>query len=1116
MADPAGRFPRVNGALSYFTRHATAANLLLVLIVTMGLAAIPNLRAQYFPDVVTQDIIVRVKWAGAGPEDVDRGIVQLMEPALRAVDGLDHATAISREGRADFTLDFGPGEDMDRALDDVETVVAGIANLPADAETPVVSRSAWRDRVTGLVITGPVEPAQLLRLADELRSRLFEAGVTRAVIEGIASPEVQVEVPLAELMRHGLTLTEIGQRVGAEVAADPAGEVAGSSARLRAGTERRTPDALGQIVLRSGQDGTDLRLGDIAAITERGGSSIHAYYVGDNPAIVLRVDRDAKGDALAIQATVEEVAGELRPTLPDGVKVDMIRVRSEDIRARLDFLLEDGITGIILVIGALFLFLNARSALWVASGIPVAMLAGAALMLVFGLTFNMISLFALILTAGIIVDDAVVISEHTDYRVRKLGEDPIVAAETAVSRMAGPIVASTLTIVAAFMALLALTGRFGSILQDIPVTVAAVLLASLVECFLILPNHLAHAQIGSSQGHWYDAPSRIVNRGFGWVRERVMRPLTRWVIWARYPVVAGAAALLAWQASEFIRGDIGWRFFSSPEQPSVDGNFAMLPGATRADTFAMMKALQGTVDKVAEDYRAKYGVEPLKYVVAEIGGNVGRGLAVAETKDADLLGAISVELTDPDLRPWSASDFVSSLQDAAPLNPLVEELSFRGGHFGPSSDAIGIELWGAGAAALKAAAEDLKRALVVFPEVSALEDTLPYDKNEIILNLTPQGRALGFTVDAIGAEMRSRLNGIEAATFPDGARSTRVMVQLPEREMAADFLERSLMRTASGGYVPLADLVTVERKNGFSTIRRENGRQAITVTGDLADGNAARVEEILSRIETEILPKISADHGISYDVGGLNEQESDFLGEAFVGLVLALLGIYCILAWIFASWTRPIVIMAVIPLGVIGALFGHDAWGVPLSMFSIVGLIGMCGIIVNDSILLVSTIDEYAARRGVIQATIDAVADRIRPVFITTVTNIVGLLPLLYENSRQAQFLKPTVITFTYGLGFGFVLILLVVPALVVIQHDLGHRLRAYRRARRVPQMTRLVFACGLVMAGIFALTLGVAIWQGAALLPAFGYFVAGEALVCVIFWLIGRGYLRRAQPAQP
>lgn len=1116
MADPAGRFPKVNGVLSYFARHATAANLLLVLILALGLAAIPNLRAQYFPDVVTQDIVVRTVWNGAGPEDVDRGIVQLMEPALRAVEGVDHVTAISREGHAVITLDFGPGEDMARALDDVETAVAGVANLPADAEKPVVVQSAWRDRVTDMVITGPVEPVQLLRLADEFLSRLFEAGVTRATIEGIANPEVEIEVPLAQLMRHGLTLTEIGQRVGAEVAADPAGEVAGSSSRLRAGTERRTPDALGQIVLRSGQDGTDLRLGDIATIAERGSSAIHAYYVGENPAIMLRADRDANGDALALQATVEQVAEELRPTLPNGVKIDMMRVRSDEIRARLDILIANGLMGLALVVVTLFLFLNARTAFWVAAGIPVSMLIAVAMMQAFGLTINMISLFALILTMGIVVDDAIVVGEHTDFRARRLHEPPQVAAENAISRMAAPVLASSLTTIAAFLGLTALTGRFGSILQDIPFTVTVVLTASLLECFLILPNHMSHGRPKDPRGHWIDAPSRTVNRGFGWVRDRLVRPLTRWVIWARYPVFAAAVALLAWQVGAFIKGDVKWRFFASPEQGTIDGNFAMLPGATRADTFAMMKSLQATVDKVAEDYRAKYGVEPLSYVIAEIGANAGRGLAVSTTKDADLLGAVSIELTDPDLRPWSASDFITSLQDAAPLDPLVEQLSFRGGHFGPSGDAIAVELSGADASTLKAAAEDLKRALVVFPEVSALEDTLPYDKDEMILNLTPQGGALGFTVDGLGAEMRNRLNGFEAATFPDGSRSTKVMVQLPEHELTADFLARSLMRTESGGYVPLADLVTVERKQGFSTVRRENGMRVVTVSGDVADDNASRAEEIRIRIETEILPGIAADYGISYQVTGLNEQEADFLDEASFGLMLALVAIYAIMAWIFASWTQPIVVMLVIPLGLIGAIYGHGAWNVPVSMFSIVGAIGMCGIIVNDAIVLVSTVDEYAEKRGLIPATIDAVADRLRPVFLTTATTVLGMAPLLFETSRQAEFLKPTVITLCYGLGVGMVLVLLVVPAMIVIQHDLGQHIRAYRRARRAPHMARLVFACALAMAGIFAVTLGVAIWQGAALLPAFGYFVAGEALAFVVFWLIGRGYLRRAQPAQP
>jgi multidrug efflux pump subunit AcrB len=1116
MADPGERFPAVHGLLSYFARHATAANLVLVILIAAGLAALPRMRAQYFPDVVIQEIIVTDKWRGAGPEDVDRGIVEVLEPPLLSVEGVESASSVSREGVARITLEFEPGTDMSRALNDVETAVAGVTSLPDAADTPTVVRRVWRDRVTDMVITGPVEPAQLLRLADEFLSRLFAAGVTRATIEGVADPEVRIDVPLVQLMRHGLTLSEIGQRVAAEAAPDPAGEVADGSARLRTGAERRTTDALADIVLKSAQDGTDLRLGDIASIRQRGSEERHAYYVGDNPAIALRADRAAQGDALALQAEVEKVAAEMRPTLPAGVKIDLIRVRSDDIRARLDILINNGALGLALVVGILFLFLNARTAFWVAAGIPVAMLAAVAMMQAFGLTFNMISLFALILTLGIVVDDAIVVGEHTDFRVRRLGEPPQVAAETAVTRMAAPVLSSTLTTIIAFLGLTALSGRFGDLIQDIPFTVTVVLTASLIEVFLILPNHMTHALSKSARAHWYDAPSRWVNRGFSWVRDKLMRPLTRFVIWARYPVIAGALALLAYEAGQFIRGDVTWRFFSSPEQATIDANFAMLAGAKREDTVAMMKAVQKSVETVAEDYRKKYGVEPLKYVIAEVGANAGRGLPSAETKDQDLLGAVSIELGDPDLRPWTSSDFVASLQEAAPRNPLLEELSYRGGRYGPGGDDIDVEISGADATTLKAAAEALKRALVVFPEVSALEDSLPYDKDELVLNLTPQGRALGFTVEAVGAELRNRLNGIEAASFPEGSRSTKIMVRLPDADMPADFLQKTLMRSPTGGYVPLADIVTAAAQSGFSSLVRENGKRVVSVSGAIDSDNAERGAEIIDRLDTEILPKIAADYGVSYHVAGLSEQEGEFLGDAMIGLIAALLGIYAVLAWIFASWTRPIVVMLVIPLGLIGAIHGHGAWNIPVSMFSIVGMIGMSGIIINDAIVLISTIDEYAERRGLIPATIDAVADRLRPVFLTTATTVLGLAPLLYEGSRQAQFLKPTVVTLCYGLGFGMVLVLLVVPAMVGVQHDLSRHLVSFRRARRTPALQRLLFAAGGTMVAVFAATMGAAIWRDSPLGPALGYFALGALGVAAAFWLIGSAWLRRAQPAQP
>ena len=400
--------------------------------------------------------------------------------------------------------------------------------------------------------------------------------------------------------------------------------------------------------------------------------------------------------------------------------------------------------------------------------------------------------------------------------------------------------------------------------------------------------------------------------------------------------------------------------------------------------------------------------------------------------------------------------------------------------------------------------------------MSSLEDSLPYDKNELILTLTPQGRALGFTVDGVGAELRHRLDGVEAASFPDGTRSMKVMVKLPERDLTSDFIDRTLLRTPSGGYVPLSDIVTFDATSGFSKVVRENGKQVVSVTGAVSEDNADRLTEILDRLDKQILPDIASEYGVTYDLSGLSEQETQFLNDAVIGLTAALLAIYAILAWIFSSWTRPVVVMLVIPLGLIGAVYGHDAWGVPVSMFSIVGMIGMSGIIINDAIVLISTIDDYARRRGLIPAIVDGVADRLRPVFLTTATTVLGLAPLLFESSRQAQFLKPTVITLCYGLGFGMVLVLLIVPAMIGIQHDLSRHLRAYRRARRAAPIRRVVQGAALAMVAVFAATLGVAIWTAAPLVPAMIAFALGALAVAVLGWAIGAMVLRRDQPAQP
>ncbi|SFL11734.1 efflux RND transporter permease subunit [Shimia haliotis] len=1095
---------RAGGVLSYFTRHATAANLLLVILILAGLAAAPRMRAQFFPDVIVETVTVSVVWDGAGAEDVDNTIVQVLEPALLGVEGVETTSSRSTEGLARITLDFEPGWDMARATDDVQVAVDAVTTLPSESEDPVVRRGAWRDRVTDVVITGPVNIDQVARFADEFVARLYTEGVTRTTIRGLAERETIVEVSSVDLITHDITIAEIAEAIAQEVNADPAGDVTGAAARVRTGVEKRAPDEIAGIVLRSNPDGTKLIVEDVADIHIEGVDRNRSYFVGDNPAISIRVDRTASGDAISMQAKVEEVAALVQSTLPEGVTLELIRTRAEAITGRLNILIENGLMGLVLVVVLLFLFLNARTAFWVAAGIPTAMLAAVALMYAAGLTINMISLFGLIITLGIVVDDAIVVGEHADARSRRLGEAPFVAAENAARRMSMPVFSSTLTTIIAFFGLTVISGRFGELIADIPFTVIVVLAASLVECFLILPHHMAHALKHTAKEHWYDVPSRVVNRGFRWVRDRLFRPLMRFVIWARYPVVSLAVVVLASQVVLFINGDVKWRFFNAPERGSVTGNFAMLPTATRDDSMAMMREMQRATEELGREYEERHGRNPLDYVIAEIGGNSGRSIPGSESLDPDQLGSISIELIDADLRPYSSFAFVGELQDRVAKHPMAETISFRGWRSGPGGDSLDVEFFGADADTLKGASEALKTALDEFPEVSAVEDNLSYDKEELILELTAQGRALGFSIDALGRVLRHRLNGLEAATFPDGPRSASIRVELPEGELTADFLEGSLMRTPQGAYVPLADVVTVQSRTGFSTVRRVNGVRLINVTGDISEDDPARAEAIMTQLRDDILPTIAADKQVEWRLSGLAEQEDDFLKDARTGLILCLAGIYLVLSWVFSSWTRPVVVMAIIPFGLVGTIYGHYMHDVPLSMFTVIGLLGMTGIIINDSIVLVTTIDDYAEERGLIPSIIDGAADRLRAVFLTTATTVLGLAPLLFERSQQAQFLKPTVITLVYGLGFGMILVLIVVPALMAMQADVARQVAAVRRGARAKGTRPVVVVTGALIAAWLVATLGWVVAYGAVMpalvgvLPALGVVTNGTAALGV------------------
>lgn len=1035
------------GVLGYFVAHRTAANLLLLFMLVGGIYAASQLRSQYLPDFVIETISVDVVWPGAGPEDVDRAIIGALDPPLLAIEGVVGTSSTAREGRASIVAEFETGWDMGRAAEDVKAVVDAVNTLPDSAEDPAIRRGNYRDRVTDVVIHGPVDTSQLTRFATEFQSQLFQREITRTSIAGAEDPIIRVAAPEAKLIRYDVTLNQIAAAIASESDARPAGDVSAGSTRIRTGTERRTAEQIANIVVKTDADGTRLFVRDVAEVLVEGAEQGRAYYWGENSAVIVRVDRSAQGDSIEMQATVQEVADELAKTLPEGVEIRLTNVRADQIKARLNILLENGAIGLVLVVIFLFLFLSARTAFWVALGIPAAFAAAIGFMWLGGLTLNMVSLFGLIICLGIVVDDAIVVGEHADFLSSHRGFSPAEAAEGAARRMAAPVVAATLTTLIAFAGITFVEGRFGTLVRDIPLTVGAVLLASLLESFIILPAHMRHALAAKSKERFWDWPSRTFNKGFRRARDNAFRPFMRVIIQARYLVLGCAIAAILFSASMFVDGTVKWRFWNAPEVGTVNANIAMLPGAKRADTREQLRKMQAALERANEKFTAEHGTAPVDYAMVQVGGAAGwRGLAGADAKDPDLLGGMSVTLIDPDLRPYTQWEFLAAWEAEIERLPQLETLAIRGRRGGPGGDAIDIKYSGADPQILKAAAEATKLTLARFAAVSALEDSLAYDKGEALLTVTPRGEALGLTTDMIGRELRDRLSGIEAAEFLLGTRTATVQVSLPEAELTADYLQRARIQTPDGSYAALSEVIEISTSFGFSAIRREDGLAVIRVSGDVAEDDPAAAEAVSVALANEILPEIESRFDVQAELVGLVKQEREFLSDALVGFVFCVTGIYLVLAWIFASWTRPLVIVLAIPFGVIGTVWGHYWFGIPITMFSIVGILGMAGIIVNDSIVLVTTADEYAERRALFPALVDATADRLRPVLLTTITTVVGLMPLLYEKSQQAQFLKPTVVTLAFGLSFGVILVLLVTPAMVAIQKDVGDALRSARR----------------------------------------------------------------------
>ena len=1009
------------GLLEAFARHPVACNLLMAIMLLVGAAALTRLNVQFYPDFDIDSVTVRMIWTGATAEDVEAAITAPLERELLNLGGLKEVTSSSRQGSAQLSLKYEGGTDMVQALEEVKERVASIRNLPATAEEPVIARAVRHEPVARLLVTGP-DRHSLRPIVRRIERELLERGIARIDITGLPPEEIAIQVPSAALRELDTSLAEIARRVAALSLDLPAGNVGrgGVSKQLRALEQQRREIGFEDLPLLSDDRGRLVTLGDVATVERRPrGSEVRTVHEG-RPAVSLLLSRAKGSDSLESARILHDWLDEQSGRWPPGVEVSSFDESWEQIRKRTLLLVENGATGLVLVVAVLFLFLNGRVAFWVAVGIPASFMAALGALWAMGGSINMVSLMALIITLGIIVDDAIVVGEDALAQYQR-GADPLASAEAGARRMLAPVLSSSLTTIAAFLPLMLVGGIIGRILFDIPVVVICVILASLVESFLVLPGHLSHG-FRRISGKEPGTVRRTFDRGFERFRERVFRPLVTAAVGQPWTVLSCALAALL-LAVGLIRSErLAFHLFPSPETAIVTAEAKFISGTPPA-------RVEGFVTRLTDALReteAHFGETLVKATVADIGD-----------QSADLM----VELVEPDRRDIRNPALIAAWRERIEPPPGIESLSLVEQRDGPSGRDIVVSLSGDDAGALKAAALELASTLATVPGVGGIGDDLPFGQEQLVYRLTPQGSALGLTVAGVGEQLRAAYDGHLAQIFQHEGEELEVRVVLPDEERH-DLASLGNLSVAlpDGGSIPLPSVVEIEPRRGFDVLRHHNGRLAVRVSADV-DPSVNSSNAVIADLHAGPLPAIVERHGVQWGLGGQQASQSETVGDMILGAVLGLALIYLVLAFIFASYGWPLVVMSVIPFGLIGAVFGHWLLGIDLTILSMFGLFGLAGIVVNDSIILVVSYKELK-QSGTPwrEAIVEAACLRLRAVLLTSLTTIGGLTPLMFETSLQAQFLVPMAVSIAFGLGVATFLVLLLVPALLCLHEAVATR----------------------------------------------------------------------------
>ena len=1039
------------GPVGYMARNGVAANLLMFFILIAGFFSLTTLVQEVFPEISMDRVHISVPYPGATPDEIEESIVLKIEEQIEGVEGLKQIRSTVSEGGGSVVAEIERGADLSRFLDDIKAQIDRIQTFPAGAERPEVTEVTNRQSVIRLVVYGDVSERTLKEIAyrtEDALSTLPEVSYVETT--GVREYEISIEVPLQRLRALGLTLRDISAAVRGGSLDLSAGSIdtREEEVRIRTTGQNYTQQDFEEIIVVSRTDGTVVRLGDIAAVRDgfRDVDLIGRYQ--GQPAAYVEVFRTADEKALEIVDAVEaHLEDELIPALPAGVGLEIWNNDADILQDRLGLLVKNGLLGLALVLLALALFLEIRLAFWVAVGIAVSFVGTFGVMALLGVSINLMSLFAFILAVGIVVDDAIVVGENI-YAERERGNRGVVASIRGTRRITGPVIFAVLTTVVAFCPLFFIPSSIGSIVGEIPIIVISVLVFSLIESLLVLPNHLSHlpAPRGRASGRKPHAVNRIqssVNSGLKWLISGPLDRSLRFATGRPGLVIAIGVGMIIISVAMIPAGIIRVDFMPSVEADLVTASLEMPEGTPVQRTSEVAERLESAGYQAIGRLAAGSG-EDIEDLVTGVNVTIGEparqsgpgGDAATAARPRASIAAVEFKLVSPDEREVSATDMqqewreaVGPLPEAKSLTVSAELISFGA--------PVHIELSHPDPDRLPPVGDTVMARLREFAGVFDVQADQEQGLREIQLDLLPEARTLGLTLDNLARQVRAAFFGDEALRVQRGREDMRVYVRLPEEERnAISDVEGYLVRTPGGGEVPLGRVASVRFGSSPTTIQRKDGQRVLTVTADV---NTAIVtgDEVTNLLEGSILPELaSLEPGLTYSFGGEQQEQVESFGALGGGFALALLAIYALLAIPFGSYTKPLIIMAAIPFGIIGAVLGHVILDLQMAIMSLFGIIGLSGVVVNDSLVMIDFINERL-RQGMPgrEAIIAGAKARFRPILLTSITTFLGVAPLVFETSLQAQFLIPMAASLGFGILFATVVLMMIVPALAMVQH---------------------------------------------------------------------------------